>query len=141
MAELPAVVEAMDAIVTGNEVAKPKPAPDLFIEVARRLRVDPTRCLAFDDSAPGVLGAQAAGMLTAAVGPAVGARFAALAPDWRLRDIGSFDVREIVVPKVAAATANAEPTGMAALLRLLPEGSPLQKCLAGNPNGSGGYGV
>ena len=128
MAELPAVLEAMDAIVTGNEVTGPKPAPDLYLEAARRLRVDPMRCLAFDESPAGIEGAQAAGMLTAAVGPSAGARFSALAPDWFLRDVKAFDTREIELPKTSVEVE--EPlTGLAALAALLPPGSALQKCL------------
>ena len=71
----------------------------LFVEAARRLRVDPTRCLAFDESPAGVAGAQAAGMLSAAVGPGVAARFGSLAPEWLLRDICAFDAREIELPR------------------------------------------
>lgn len=141
MAELPAVLEAMDAIVTGNEVTKPKPAPFLFLEAARRLRVDATRCVVFDESPAGIEGAQAAGMLTAAVGPGVGARFSALSPDWMLRDISAFDPRDIELPKGNGTEAEEEEevTGLAALAKLLPPGSALQKCLAGAAGQQGGY--
>ena len=142
MAELPAVLEAMDAIVTGNEVTKPKPAPYLFLEAARRLRVDATRCVVFDESPAGIEGAQAAGMLAAAVGPGVGARFSALTPDWTLRDISAFDPRDIELPKTNGADHEEdeeEVTGLAALAKLLPPGSALQKCLAGAAGQQGGY--
>lgn len=51
-------------IVTGNEVASGKPAPDIYVEAARRLKVDPTACIALEDSEAGTLAASAAGMRT-----------------------------------------------------------------------------
>ena len=41
---------------------KPKPAPDIFLEAARQLGVDPSLCLAFEDANLGVQAAEAAGM-------------------------------------------------------------------------------
>ena len=43
-------------------VAQPKPAPDLFLLAAERMRVDPSRCVVIEDSATGVQAARAAGM-------------------------------------------------------------------------------
>lgn len=51
-----------DAIVTLDDVPVPKPAPDLFLEAASRLRVEPSACLVFEDSDTGVAAALAAGM-------------------------------------------------------------------------------
>lgn len=53
--------DLFDAIVTVDDVARPKPSPDLFEEAARRLGVGPGRCLAFEDSETGVAAALAAG--------------------------------------------------------------------------------
>jgi len=39
-----------------------KPAPDMFLEAARRMGVPPERCLVFEDAEPGTAGARAAGM-------------------------------------------------------------------------------
>ena len=50
-----------DTIVTVEDVAKAKPAPDLFLEAARRLGVPPQDCLVFEDSIQGVQAARAAG--------------------------------------------------------------------------------
>ena len=61
MREHAAIADAVDAIVTVNEVSRGKPSADLWLEAARRLRVDPTRCLAFDEGPAGIAGAQAAG--------------------------------------------------------------------------------
>lgn len=51
-------------IITPADVApgRGKPAPDMFLEAARRLGVNPVRCVVFEDAAPGVQGAKAAGM-------------------------------------------------------------------------------
>jgi beta-phosphoglucomutase-like phosphatase (HAD superfamily) len=51
-------------VVTGDQVARGKPAPDIYIEVARQLRVEPARCVALEDSEAGVLAASRAGMMT-----------------------------------------------------------------------------
>ncbi len=49
-------------IVAGDQVAKGKPAPDIFLEAARRLGVEPRNCVALEDSDAGILSAVAAGM-------------------------------------------------------------------------------
>jgi HAD superfamily hydrolase (TIGR01509 family) len=55
------------AIVTGDEVARRKPAPDVYLEAARRLGVDPARSIAIEDSRPGIMAAKAAGMKAIAI--------------------------------------------------------------------------
>jgi beta-phosphoglucomutase-like phosphatase (HAD superfamily) len=50
------------ALVGGDEVACGKPAPDIFLEAARRLGVPPASCLVLEDSLPGLEAAVAAGM-------------------------------------------------------------------------------
>jgi HAD superfamily hydrolase (TIGR01509 family) len=49
-------------IFSAAEVARGKPAPDLFLHAARAMGVDPSRCAVVEDSAPGVEAALAAGM-------------------------------------------------------------------------------
>lgn len=56
-----------DAVVSGVEVPHGKPAPDVFLEAARRLGVAPARCLVVEDSRNGLLAAVAAGMACVAV--------------------------------------------------------------------------
>jgi HAD superfamily hydrolase (TIGR01509 family) len=56
-----------EASVSSEEVARGKPAPDVFLEAARRLRAEPTRCAAVEDSENGILAAKAAGMRTIAI--------------------------------------------------------------------------
>ncbi|MYW63418.1 HAD-IA family hydrolase [Streptomyces sp. SID8379] len=48
--------------VSADEVAHGKPAPDVFLEAARRLGVTPARCVVLEDAAPGARAAHAAGM-------------------------------------------------------------------------------
>ncbi len=49
-------------IVTGDEIAHGKPAPDIYLEAARRLGTTPAACVALEDSDAGVLSASRAGM-------------------------------------------------------------------------------
>ena len=49
-------------VFTASQVARGKPAPDLFLFVADQMEVDPARCLVIEDSRPGISAAQAAGM-------------------------------------------------------------------------------
>jgi HAD superfamily hydrolase (TIGR01509 family) len=55
------------ATVSSEEVAHGKPAPDVYLEVSRRLGVPPTHCAAIEDSTNGLLAARAAGMRVVAV--------------------------------------------------------------------------
>ena len=55
------------AIVTGDQVERGKPAPDVYLEAARRLGIDARRCVAIEDSGPGLAAAKAAGMKTVAI--------------------------------------------------------------------------
>jgi HAD superfamily hydrolase (TIGR01509 family) len=55
------------ATVSSEEVARGKPAPDVFIEAARQLGVPPERCAAVEDSANGLRAAKAAGMRVVAL--------------------------------------------------------------------------
>lgn len=54
--------EWFDAIVAAEDVARPKPAPDVFLEAARRLGVPPGECEAYEDGDAGLEAARAAGM-------------------------------------------------------------------------------
>ncbi|WP_115684616.1 HAD family phosphatase [Corynebacterium senegalense] len=47
--------------ITGDEVASPKPAPDMYLEAARRVGEDPSDCLVVEDSWAGMSAAAAAG--------------------------------------------------------------------------------
>ncbi len=54
-------------IVTGEQVQHGKPAPDIYLEAARRLGVSPARSLAIEDSDAGILSASGAGMISVMV--------------------------------------------------------------------------
>ncbi len=56
------VLEAMDVVVTGNDVSAPKPSPEGYLLAAERLGVDPEACIVFEDSLDGWLAASRAGM-------------------------------------------------------------------------------
>ncbi|HMI99638.1 MAG TPA: HAD family phosphatase [Gaiellaceae bacterium] len=55
------------ATVSSEEVGRGKPAPDVYLEAARRLEVDPPRCAAVEDSENGIRSAAAAGMKVIAI--------------------------------------------------------------------------
>lgn len=50
-------------LVAGDQVEHGKPAPDIYLEAARRLHVDPSRCVALEDSSAGILAASRAGLV------------------------------------------------------------------------------
>lgn len=50
-------------IVSGDQVPRGKPAPDVFLEAARRLEIPPRNCVVLEDSEAGILAASSAGML------------------------------------------------------------------------------
>lgn len=53
--------------LTADDVANPKPAPDIYLEAAERLDVPVSRCLVIEDSPVGVAAARSAGMRVVAV--------------------------------------------------------------------------
>ncbi|MEV7860662.1 HAD family phosphatase [Streptomyces hirsutus] len=54
-------------VVSAEEVPRGKPAPDVFLEAARRLGTDPADCVVLEDAVPGVAAAHAAGMRCIAI--------------------------------------------------------------------------
>ncbi|HZH42697.1 MAG TPA: HAD family phosphatase [Lysobacter sp.] len=55
------VRDRFDVLVTGSDVAHPKPAPDIYVLAAASLGVEPEACVVLEDSLPGVRAALAAG--------------------------------------------------------------------------------
>ncbi len=56
-------------IVTPDDVPRGKPAPDIFLKAAERMGVPPSECVVFEDAAPGLRAAAAAGMTAVAIPP------------------------------------------------------------------------
>lgn len=90
------------AIVGSEEVARGKPAPDLFLEAARRLDVDPAGAIVFEDATLGIAAARAAGMRAVGITTVEDAE--------SLRDAGAF---------ATAPTFAALPPEVRALFRVL----------------------
>jgi HAD superfamily hydrolase (TIGR01509 family) len=65
--EVSGLAPSFRASVSSEEVERGKPAPDVYLEAARRLDVAPSRCAAVEDSASGIRSAHAAGMLLVAI--------------------------------------------------------------------------
>lgn len=61
------LTHSFDVVVCGDEVAHPKPAPDIYLETARLLDVAPERTIALEDSPNGVEAALAAGMFVVGI--------------------------------------------------------------------------
>lgn len=77
------------AIITGEEAARSKPAPDCFLLAASRLNMPPESCLVLEDSANGLLAAQAAGMRSICI------------PDFSLPDQEILSHTEAVLPSLS----------------------------------------
>ncbi len=58
------LLDLFDAVVSRDDVRNPKPHPEPYLFAARQLQVEPTACLAIEDSRIGVRAAHAAGMQT-----------------------------------------------------------------------------
>jgi HAD superfamily hydrolase (TIGR01509 family) len=56
------IAQLFQVVVSSEEVARGKPAPDVYLEATRRLGLEPARCAAVEDSSNGIRAAHAAGM-------------------------------------------------------------------------------
>jgi HAD superfamily hydrolase (TIGR01509 family) len=65
--ELAGLAECFRATVSSEEVERGKPAPDVYLEAARRLGVAPGSCAAVEDSHAGIRSAKSAGMRVVAI--------------------------------------------------------------------------
>jgi len=84
------------ATVSSEEVERGKPAPDVYLEAARRLGVPPERCAAVEDSENGIRSAKAAGMRVLAV------------PNPRYPPAAeALELADVVLPSVAELTPEA----------------------------------
>jgi HAD superfamily hydrolase (TIGR01509 family) len=60
-------IESWDGIVTGEDVLKKKPAPDIFLKAAEKLGLQPDECVVIEDAVNGIEAARAARMRCVAV--------------------------------------------------------------------------
>ncbi len=60
-----------ESVVTGDMVAQGKPAPDIFLRVARELHIPPSRCVVIEDGKSGMIAAARAGMKCIALVPQI----------------------------------------------------------------------
>jgi HAD superfamily hydrolase (TIGR01509 family) len=66
------IAERFLAVVKGDEVARPKPAPDIYLRASTLLGVPPRRCVVFEDSITGTQAALAAGMRVVGIASTLG---------------------------------------------------------------------
>jgi HAD superfamily hydrolase (TIGR01509 family) len=56
------IIDRFAALTCGDEVSNGKPAPDIFLLAAQKLKTPPSACVGFEDSPPGLLGLNSAGI-------------------------------------------------------------------------------
>jgi HAD superfamily hydrolase (TIGR01509 family) len=66
------LADFFEAIITADDPVKPKPDPDIFLEAARRMQVEPIHCQVFEDGDAGLKAARMAGMVATDIRPFVG---------------------------------------------------------------------
>ncbi|MGH9355350.1 MAG: HAD family hydrolase [Terriglobia bacterium] len=93
------------SIISGDDVRFPKPHPEIYLETAERLRVEPSACVAFEDSFVGIESAKAAGMKCVAI--------ASTFPAGELRantgaDLVARDFQKLSLPVLQALFARSE---------------------------------
>jgi len=97
------LAQCFAATVSSEEVARGKPAPDVYLEAARRVGADPARCVAIEDSSNGLRSAAAAGMGVIAIPNA------AFAPDedaLALADLVLHSIEQLDSERVAAVVSS-----------------------------------
>jgi HAD superfamily hydrolase (TIGR01509 family) len=93
-----------DAVCTRDDVQRVKPAPDLFLLAAERLRADPAACVVFEDSPNGLRAAHTAGMKTVAIPNGLTRGLAMPAPDLVLDSMADMTMTQILA-RLTAQTA------------------------------------
>ncbi len=91
--EVLGISDLFDVIVTGTDITRSKPDPQIFLISAERLGEDPRECVVFEDAVSGVQAANSAGMLSVGFGPTPGLDTAGadlLVPDFATLDVEAF---------------------------------------------------
>jgi HAD superfamily hydrolase (TIGR01509 family) len=83
---------SFDVVVTGSEVSRGKPDPEVYLLAAERLGADPARCLAIEDAPFGILAAHAAGMICWAVRTEYTADIELPGPEREMQSLLEFDL-------------------------------------------------
>jgi len=82
--------ETFDAVVVGEDIIRKKPAPDIFLEAARRLGCEPGVCLVIEDAESGVAAAKTAGSRCLGLTTSFsGDQLEAAGADWTTSDLES----------------------------------------------------
>jgi len=85
-----------DAVLTRDDVARTKPAPDLYLAAVKALGVAPQEAVAFEDSANGIAAAKAAGLLCVAVPNALTAAMDLSRADVRLGSLAETPLERLL---------------------------------------------
>ena len=86
--------------MSSEEVARGKPAPDVYLEAARRLGLDPATCAAVEDSSNGIRAAHAAGVRVIAI---PNLRYPPAADALALADVTLASISELTAAVVSGA--------------------------------------
>jgi HAD superfamily hydrolase (TIGR01509 family) len=123
--ELSGLAEHFAVTLSSEEVERGKPAPDVYLEAARRLRAAPDRCAAVEDSENGIRAARAAGMRVLALpNPHYPPAPDALAQaDDVLGSLAELDPARVAGYRIRAAEPDDEPL-LRAMLALASPGAP-----------------
>ena len=89
------IIGRFSAIRTRTQVARPKPAPDLFLAAAAALGADPSRCVALEDSMNGIRSAKDAGMFCVAVPNSLTVQLDLSAADLSVPSLASFTLAQV----------------------------------------------
>lgn len=79
--EAATVREFFDFILSGKDVVRPKPAPDIFLTAAKKFGFEPGECIVFEDAVNGTVGAREAGMSSVGIATRI--------PEGALREAGA----------------------------------------------------
>jgi HAD superfamily hydrolase (TIGR01509 family) len=99
----------LDALCTRDDVARVKPAPDLFLLAAARMGVAPRRCIVFEDSPNGLRAARAAGMWAVAVPNALTRTLPLPDPDLVLGSLADVRLADIIAALTACVQTRPLP--------------------------------